>query len=139
MMHVQVLYSRGLVTKCFFSVLTKNMTEKNQLAFDFWGQVENTLDERNMSLRKLCSLTGIPYSTLLNERNKAILPEVFVIKKICDTLDVTIDSLLTGKGKEAKDKSNEAGFYCVVGKLTKSQEEMLENIIAKMNVQVRKL
>ena len=60
----------------------------------FWKNVCRILDYREISLRMLATLAGVPYSTIINGKNKKLQPSIETASKIASTLNKSIDSLM---------------------------------------------
>ncbi|WP_282801156.1 helix-turn-helix domain-containing protein [Secundilactobacillus kimchicus] len=57
-----------------------------------WKRIKALCKQKNMSLRKLTREGNIPMSTLFNlENGRSKNPSFSLIKKIADTLDVSLD------------------------------------------------
>ena len=60
----------------------------------FWKNVRSIIDYREISLRMLATLAGVPYSTIINGKNKKLQPSIETASKIASTLNKSIDSLM---------------------------------------------
>lgn len=60
----------------------------------FWKNVCRILDYREISLRMLATLAGVPYSTIINGKNKKLQPSIETASKIASTLNKSIESLM---------------------------------------------
>ena len=84
------------------------------------------LDERGMSQRELCNLTGIAKSTVSDWKVKHTNPSAEQILPICNALHISADELLSGtvpSGKKTKPKD-----YIVI-----SADSKLGDFIAAYN------
>lgn len=80
--------------------------------------VQKLLEENNLSLFKLSKLVGVPYTTLVDWKNRKYTPKIDKIKKIADYFDVTVDYLMTGEEKEN---------YYINPETAKIAQEIFEN------------
>ena len=65
----------------------------------FWKNVCRILDYREISLRMLATLAGVPYSTIINGKNKKLQPSIKTASKIASALNKSIDSLMYDKAR----------------------------------------
>ena len=62
------------------------------------GRVRELADERGLSLFKLASLCGVPYSTLKNANNRQTQLNVDTIEQICKGLRITMSDFFEERG-----------------------------------------
>ena len=60
----------------------------------FWKNVRSIIDYRKISLKMLATLAGVPYSTIINGKNKKLQPSIETASKIASTLNKSIESLM---------------------------------------------
>lgn len=60
----------------------------------FWKNACRILDYREISLRMLATPAGVPYSTIINGKNKKLQPSIKTASKIASALNKSIDSLM---------------------------------------------
>ena len=61
----------------------------------FWKNVEEEIKYLNMNLKTLAKVSGVPYPTITNGRNREnSIPEMETARKIADALHKPLDSLL---------------------------------------------
>lgn len=65
--------------------------------FLFWTNVKLLLKERNLSITKLASLTGLNRQTIANQMSANSVPNVVSAFKIATVLGVSVEYLITGK------------------------------------------
>ena len=58
----------------------------------FWKNVRRILDYRKINLRMLATLAGVPYSTIINGKNKKLQPSIKTASKIASALNEPLDS-----------------------------------------------
>lgn len=74
----------------------------------FWKNVNEELQYQGMNLKTLASLTGIPYTTITNGRNRPdSIPTADVALKISKVLDKPLDFLLGDDAKLPDNSLNE--------------------------------
>jgi len=61
----------------------------------FWKNVDEEIKYLNMNLKTLAKVSGVPYPTITNGRNREnSIPEMETARKIADALHKPLDSLL---------------------------------------------
>ena len=60
----------------------------------FWKNVCSIIDYCRITLKMLASLAGVPYSTIINGKNKKLLPSIETASKIASALNKSIESLM---------------------------------------------
>ena len=60
----------------------------------FWINVKKQLPYKNLEVKDLAYRTGIPYSTMINGRNKNSMPHADIALKISKILGMSLESLL---------------------------------------------
>lgn len=61
----------------------------------FWKNVDEEIKYLNMNLKTLAKVSGVPYPTITNGRNREnSIPEMETARKIADALRKPLDSLL---------------------------------------------
>ncbi len=72
----------------------------------FWKNVTEELQYQGMNLKTLSYLTGVPYSTLTNSKNRAdSIPTADVALKISKVLNKPLERLLNEKAELPQNKS----------------------------------
>ena len=64
--------------------------------YEFWKNVDQILELRNMNLKKLCSQMDIAYKTLTMQRSRQTYPKADILGPLAEGLNVSVDYLLTG-------------------------------------------
>ncbi|MBO4321096.1 MAG: helix-turn-helix transcriptional regulator [Treponema sp.] len=78
----------------------------NEAMSPFWKNVNEELQYQGMNLKTLSSLTGIPYTTITNGRNRAnSIPTADVALKISKVLDKPLELLLGESAELPNDTS----------------------------------
>ena len=72
---------------------------REQLAMDFWGRVEQAQQLENRSLRAICKEKGISYKTIMNEKSYARLPSLEIASKLAAELRCSLDWLVFGENR----------------------------------------
>lgn len=62
------------------------------------GRVRELAEERGLSLFKLASLCGVPYSTLKNANSRQTQLNVDTIEQICKGLRITMSDFFAERG-----------------------------------------
>jgi len=65
----------------------------------FWKNVCRILDYREISLKMLAPIAGVPYSTIINGKNKKLQPSIETASKIASALNKSIESLMCDTGR----------------------------------------
>ncbi|MBO4857531.1 MAG: helix-turn-helix transcriptional regulator [Treponema sp.] len=73
---------------------------------EFWNNVKEELDYKDLSQKELAAKTQISYNTLQSWITKDRLPDASDAVKIAEALEVTVEKLVTGN--EVLSKKNEA-------------------------------
>lgn len=95
---------------------------------DFWNNVKEELDYKDLSQKELAAKTKISYNTMQSWITKDRLPDAADAVKIAAALDVTVEKLVTGK--ELVSKKNETEINEVLKDIRHLSAEDLK--IAKM-------
>lgn len=81
----------------------------------FWKNVDDEIRYLNMNLKTLSALSGVPYPTITNGRNRAnSVPELETAQKIADALHKPLNELLGVKDNSEKryqDKNQDQCIY----------------------------
>ena len=78
----------------------------------FWKNVNDELQFQGMSIKTLASLTGIPYTTITNGKNRPdSMPAADVALKISRVLNKPLERLLGEKASPKKTDKNEQKLH----------------------------
>ena len=81
----------------FTNELTRFQTKSMEFnGREFWIRFDRLLQEKNSSIRALCSKTGLAYSTINTQRTRHTIPKAEYLYQIAGYLGVSIELLLTG-------------------------------------------
>ena len=69
---------------------------KETLAMDFWGRIEERQKSVGMTLRDACEKAGINYGTAVNQKSNATLPSLIAGALLAKELGTTVEWLLFG-------------------------------------------
>lgn len=67
----------------------------------FWKRFDQKCRDCELNVIDVARATGLKYSNLKNQRSKLILPKTEAAIKIAQTLNTTVEFLLTGKDSES--------------------------------------
>ncbi len=74
------------------------MAEKN---IEFGKRLDRYIQQAGLTKKKLSDMIGVSSSTVLNYVNEGRFPEAPILLKISQTLNVSVEELLTGKTAES--------------------------------------
>ena len=73
-------------------------------------RIIDLIKEKGMTQKEFSEKTGIPQSTISDWRGKRLNPKVDKILKICDTLNISVQDLLSG---EKQSENTNVEYMCI--------------------------
>lgn len=104
----------------------------------FWNNVKDELDFKDMSQKELSASTNISYNTLQSWITKDRLPDAEDAVKIAKALNVSVEKLVTGKEDISKDLNIETNeLLHDIRHLSTEDFKIAKTIIHRLSNQTR--
>lgn len=100
---------------------------RETLAMDFWGRVEELQKKMGITLREACEKAGLNYGTAINQKSNATLPNLISGALLARQFDTSVEWLLFGNISLPRSQKALWSTFAVV-----AEKEELYNIVKKL-------